>query len=103
MDTWFPYVAYFGSTFGVAALLMWGRLEWHAAVLVGLLAPFVGMIMGIAFPIHLFVLKRLHLPLDWLEGISTVVVQTWTLGAAFFLARSLRASGYRQSGDQTTR
>jgi hypothetical protein len=95
-DMSFELAAYISTTVFVTAILIWGRLEWHASFLVGLIAPIVGIIMGMCFPIHLHILVRLPMPRSWLEPISDFIIQTWTIAAAFFLARSLRSRQYRK-------
>lgn len=95
----FELFAYIASTVLVAIILIWGRLEWHAAILVGLMAPIVGIIVGTLLPIHAIILARLGVPNDWNERISNFIVQTWTILGAFLLARSLRSKGYRRSSE----
>ena len=79
----------------LAAILIWGGLEWYAAILLGFIAPFVGLILSIPITI----LVAFALPASAVSGesgadlisiISMASSQVLVLGGAVLLAKSMR-------------
>ena len=84
-------IIYLLSGAALAAILIWGGLEWYAAVLLGFIAPFVGLILAI--PLNLLV--ALVLPSSAISGDSAFIAsmaisQILVLGGAVLLAKSMR-------------
>ena len=84
----------------IAGLLIWGGLEWYAALLLGLIAPFIGLILSI--PITLLV--SLVLPESVVAGesraevlsISSLAIgQAIVLGGSVLMALSMRRESKR--------
>ena len=72
----------------IAGLMIWGRLEWYAAIILGFIAPFVGMIM--VLPLNVFFAWILPKSLAESELLPGIVAYGLTVVGAFFLAKTLR-------------
>ena len=81
----------------LAGIFIWGGLEWYASILLGFIAPFVGLILSLPMTMVLaLVLPAVGLGGesggDWLSIISLIVSQALVLVGAVLLARSMRKS-----------
>lgn len=79
----------------LAGILIWGGLEWYAAILLGFIAPFVGLIM--ALPINMALAFALPASAvsgksgaDMISIISMLTSQVLVLAGAVLLAKSMR-------------
>lgn len=82
MNDGFLYIAQIVCVIGI---LMWGKLEWHAAVLAGIISPVLTLVLSFLIPTFLIPLpKGIQITSSLLLAVALVIV-----GCAF-LAISLR-------------
>lgn len=83
-------IIYLATAAAIVGLMIWGRLEWHAALCLGFVGPFVGVMLSL--PLGMF----LNLLYGGIAGGNAAVhalgAQVLLLVGVWFLARSRRRS-----------
>ena len=83
---------YYAVAVVVAGIMIWGRLEWYAAILLGFISPLVGAVL--TMPLSLLLGPVLPPALVESGYFSVVVAFGLVIVGAFLLARNLRKNRY---------
>ena len=92
---------YLVAAAAIAGIMMWGKLEWHASILLGLIGPFVGVVFGIFLSFFFALILPSSIVNTWPFAVLMSYVPA--IVGAYFLARSMRkklGSGSRPKGGE---